>query len=220
MSSYVLTQSSAETSTAPLRVHDLTCIRDDRILFEGLSFELAAGELLQIEGANGAGKTSLLRLLCGMGWAEEGHILWQGRDIRSNQLEYMKNMAYMGHMAGVSGELSVTENLVLSQRLRHTQAIMTTAQAIQEVGLGAFAANRVRTLSAGQTRRVALARLLLSAARLWILDEPFTALDKQGRMLVQRLLSNHMNQGGMAIVSTHHPLLLDSQIRLRQLRLG
>lgn len=220
MSSYVLTHPSAETSTAPLSVRDLTCIRDDRILFEGLSFELTNGELLQIEGPNGAGKTSLLRLLCGLGWAEEGQILWEGLDIHRNNLEYMADMAYVGHIAGISGDLSVTENLVLSQRLRHHTNAMTVEQAIAEVGLAGFADNRVRTLSAGQTRRVALARMLLSAARLWILDEPFTALDKQGRMLVQRLLNNHASQGGLAIVSTHHSLLLDSRIRLRQLRLG
>lgn len=220
MSSHGPTPSSAETGQAPLSVRGLTCMRDDRILFEGLSFELAAGSLLRIEGANGAGKTSLLRLLCGLGWAEEGQILWHGRDIRHEQTEYLQAMSYCGHIAGLGGDLTVVENLAFSQRLRNSSGALTMAQVIQTVGLAGFADNRVRTLSAGQTRRVALARVLLSNAQLWILDEPFTALDQAGRELVQHLLGAHVSAGGMAIVSTHHPLLLDEQVRQQPLRLG
>ncbi|MEZ5672118.1 MAG: cytochrome c biogenesis heme-transporting ATPase CcmA, partial [Thiotrichaceae bacterium] len=192
--------------TSLLTVEDLQCIRDDRVLFEGLNFTLQTGQILQIEGRNGSGKTSLLRILCGLTLPTEGTVLWKNQDIQSIRLEYCTELSYIGHVPGIKQELTPLENLAITQALG---AVTTTIQrdtALSIVGLYGFEDVPTRNLSAGQQRRVALARLLIHHTQLWILDEPFTALDRTAINMVEALLDTHARRGGMVVVTSHHKI--------------
>jgi heme exporter protein A len=192
------------SSQESLAVEHLQCIRDDRVLFEDLNFSLSEGQLLQIEGHNGSGKTSLLRILCGLTLPTEGTVYWNSQDIEEIRSSYWANLAYIGHAHGIKAELTPLENLAMARALATTPTSLDLAEALDKVGLYGFEDVPSRTLSAGQQRRVALARLLVSEARLWILDEPFTALDKAAMSMVEQLLDAHAKQGGMAVLTSHH----------------
>jgi len=185
---------------------ELTCVRRDRVLFEGFSFRLEAGELLQIEGANGSGKTSLLRILVLLALADEGEVRWNGTSTEENRADYLSSLTYIGHTPGVKADLTAFENLRVATALAGAAAACDPDDALEAVGLAGFEDTYVRELSAGQTRRVALARLLLQPTRLWILDEPFTALDRSGKRLVEGMLEDHCAAGGMALITTHQPV--------------
>ncbi len=187
-----------------LVVTQLTCVRDDRVLFKDLNFQLNAGELLQIEGHNGSGKTSLLRILCGLSLAEAGQVLWQNQDIEEDKSVYWRHLAYIGHAPGIKLELTPLENLQMAKTLAAYPANIALESALEQVGLYGFEDVPTRTLSAGQQRRVALARLLTNDIQLWILDEPFTALDKKAIQMVENLLDQHAQRGGMAVITSHH----------------
>jgi len=194
-------------SDAPLRAAGLECIRGDRLLFSGLNLNLSPSQLLQVEGANGAGKTSLLRVLAGLSRPAEGEVLWRGLDIQHNRAAYFTEMVYMGHAPGLKAELSPLENLKVSTALREGPADEARIEeALTRVGLGGFEDVPARGLSAGQKQRTALCRLLLNPVPLWILDEPFTALDVRGIALVRELLEAHLENGGMALMTSHHAL--------------
>jgi heme exporter protein A len=181
----------------------LSCIRDDRLLFEQLNFSLQAGQILLLEGKNGSGKTSLLRILCGFRPADSGTILWCGEEISSSR--YYEFMTYVGHLDGFKKELTVLENLRLVLALNRPGQY-SIAQALEKLQLSGYDDALVQTLSAGQKRRLSLARLLIIANKLWILDEPFTALDKQGIALTETLMQEHAARGGMVILTSHHDL--------------
>ena len=188
-----------------LSANALACVRGERRLFADLSFTLAPHTLLAVRGANGSGKTSLLRMLCGLLSPAAGSIAWNGRDIHSAREEYCAQIAYIGHLNGVKDDLSGLENLQYAAR---TAGIATSSAnadaALCEFGLDGFQRLPCKTLSQGQRRRVALARLCLSATRpLWVLDEPFTALDAAALALTQGLLESHLQQGGMVVLTTH-----------------
>lgn len=188
-----------------LSVSALACVRGERRLFADLSFTLAPRTLLAVRGANGSGKTSLLRMLCGLLSPAAGTIAWNGDDIHSAREEYCAQIAYIGHLNGVKDDLSGLENLKFAAR---TAGIVTSAEsadaALRQLGLDGFQRLPCKTLSQGQRRRVALARLCLSANRpLWVLDEPFTALDAAAFALTQGLLESHLQQGGMVVLTTH-----------------
>jgi heme exporter protein A len=185
---------------------ELTCTRRDRVLFEGFSFRLEAGELLQIEGANGSGKTSLLRILCLFALADAGEVRWNGANVEADRADYLARLTYIGHTPGVKADLTAFENLEVASAMATEPAACHPDDALEAVGLAGFEDTYVRELSAGQTRRVALARLLLQPTRLWILDEPFTALDRAGKRLVEGLLEDHCAAGGMALITTHQPV--------------
>ena len=186
-----------------LKGDDLSCIRDDRVLFEELVFELIPGQVLLLEGKNGSGKTSLLRILCGFREPDSGQVTWCGDAINDSQ--YYADMVYVGHLDGVKKELTVLENLKVSLALGRPGQY-SIQQALNKVHLVNYDDVLVQALSAGQKRRLSLARLLITQNIVWILDEPFTSLDKQGIMLIESLMSEHCAKGGMIILTSHHDI--------------
>jgi len=200
------------TASSPpaLVARDLLCIRGDEPVFEGLSLTARGGEIWQIAGANGAGKTSLLRILAGLAPAAGGELEWRGLAVSVGAEHLRRDLCYLGHQPGITGFLSVRENLVYALRLAGTAPRMSVEAALAEVGLSDHLAAPARRLSAGQRQRLALARFVAAASPLWIMDEPLTALDADGRALVERLLDAHAQAGGLALVSTHHPLAIEA----------
>ncbi len=195
-----------------LHVSGLTCERDGRFLFRDLSFTLEAGQLLQIFGSNGSGKTTLMRIVAGLNLDYSGDIVWQGVPVAHNRPDFQADLLYMGHQPGIKPTLSAEENLVWAMGLHgHKLSRDDIWQALASVGLAGFEDLPCYQLSAGQNRRVALARLVLAQQPLWILDEPFTAIDRQGVAALEQTLVNHAQQGGLVMMTTHHEMSLDYQ---------
>lgn len=190
-----------------LEIRNLACARADHQLFTGLSFSLGEGELMQVQGENGSGKTSLLRTLCGFMQPVAGEICWRGKNIHEIDEEYYAEMIYLGHLNAIKDELNALENLRISAWLAGCNIEERVAlDALRRMGLRRREHLPVKVLSQGQRRRVALSRLLVGNARLWILDEPLTALDVGAVELMQELIGEHLSQGGMAIFTTHQPM--------------
>lgn len=203
-----------------LSAHDLECARGDRTLFTGLGFELAAGELLLVQGGNGQGKTSLLRLLTGLSGPVAGEVRWRGQAIKAAREAYHRDMIYLGHANGIKEDLTPLENLRFQAGLSGRDFDAARAeQTLCQLGLARCLDLPTRVLSFGQRRRVALAGLLTAGAVLWILDEPLTGLDVHGVALVESLLREHLNRGGMVVMTTHQPLTLDG-VAVRALQVG
>ncbi|MCG9682845.1 cytochrome c biogenesis heme-transporting ATPase CcmA [Vibrio sp. Isolate23] len=204
-----------------LEVSQLTAIRDERVLFESLSFVINSGELVQIEGRNGTGKTTLLRIVTGLGERDDGEIFWNGENIESNRDGYHQDLLFLGHQTGVKRELTAYENLrfYLNVHTRKRVDKETIFNALVKVGLAGREDVPVAQLSAGQQRRVALARLWLSEHKLWILDEPLTAIDKQGVKVLESLFLSHAENGGIVILTTHQDMFADNP-KLRKIKLG
>jgi len=212
--------SPAPKITPMFEIQSLECVRDDRLLFSDLSFSVAESEVLQIEGSNGSGKTSLLRILCGLRQAEAGQVLWRGELITSNREDYYANMVYIGHLPCIKGDLTVMENV---RSLLDTRSLsLSNAEievALTKVGLATYDDVPGKALSSGQRRRILLAFVELSQAKLWVLDEPLTALDVQGVALMESMILEHREAGGSVIFTTHHGMQLDcemSSVRLGQ----
>ncbi|TPW13107.1 MAG: heme exporter protein A [Halothiobacillaceae bacterium] len=187
-----------------LDVLDLACVRGDKRLFSGLSFSVDAGSLLFVHGPNGAGKTTLLRTLCRLTLPEAGEIRWGAADIRSLHEEYLRHVAYLGHLNGLKDELSGLENLMVSTRLAGEQVTESDISAVlARLGVEACQDLPLKVLSQGQKKRMALARFLLNKTKLWILDEPFAALDVGAVDLLQRFIGEHALAGGMAVLTSH-----------------
>lgn len=186
----------------------LRCIRGDRELFSDLSLSLRTGELLQVHGANGSGKTTLLRILSGLSLPDAGEVFWQGVSLAENRSRFLQNLHYVGHSTGIKLELSPIENLEFAAALSGETSRMTLQEALDRVELFGFEREPARTLSAGQRRRIGLARLLISPAKAWILDEPFTALDKSGVRVLEALLHQHLESGGLVVLASHSPVNL------------
>lgn len=203
-----------------LDVVNLACERGDLRLFSGLNFELASGDLMQVQGANGAGKTTLLRTLCGFIQPADGVVKWDRRDISEWDDRYHAQMCYLGHLNAIKDELSALENLQMSAGLMGFKVDEQEAiNALRRMGLRRKEHLPVRVLSQGQRRRVALSRLLIGDAKLWILDEPLTALDVGAVALMQELIGEHLSNGGMTIFTTHQPLQV-AGIQTRELVLA
>ncbi|WP_129991738.1 cytochrome c biogenesis heme-transporting ATPase CcmA [Rahnella sp. CFA14(1/10)] len=190
---------------------NLSCVRDERTLFSGLSFTIEPGDMVQIEGRNGAGKTSLLRILAGLSSPDAGEVRWQGVSTRRQRDIFHQQLLYLGHQPGVKSVLTAFENLafylsVNGPTVKGNASAEAIYQALENVGLLGYEDVTVAQMSAGQQRRVALARLWLSDASLWILDEPLTAIDKQGVATLITLFEQHAQQGGMVLLTTHQDL--------------
>ena len=192
-----------------LEARAVTCLRDDAPLFEPVSFALAGGDVLQLEGPNGVGKTTLLRALCGLASHARGELRWRGRPLAAQRPLFATETLYIGHATGLKAALGARDNLRRWSGLHglpsdddHLDA------ALAEVGLTGFESSPCYQLSAGQQRRVALARLFLSKAALWILDEPFTAIDRHGVAQLEGWLAAQAARGGAVLLTTHQPLAL------------
>ncbi|MBF0218321.1 MAG: cytochrome c biogenesis heme-transporting ATPase CcmA [Gammaproteobacteria bacterium] len=203
-----------------LEVVNLECQRGDRCLFSELSFTLQRGELIHLHGHNGSGKTTLLRALCGLILPTSGEIRWQGSAIDSLREEFAANVTYIGHKGAIKGGLTALENLQIASRLDGFAITEEHAwRALERIGLRGFEDLPTRVLSQGQKRRVALARLLVNRAPLWVLDEPFVALDRAAVGLLQGVIADHVANAGMVMLTTHQEVSLTTG-EVRQLQLG
>ena len=195
--------------TALLSAEGIGLVRGERRLFRSLEFALNGGELLLVEGPNGSGKTSLLRLISGLMEPEDGTIFWNGTPIRRVAQEYRGALVWLAHRTGFKQDLTLVENLRFEQALRPASTL-SFDDVLARLDLATLTALPLRALSAGQQRRVALARMLLSSAQLWIMDEPLTNLDRGGRLLVGELISSHLAAGGLCVAATHQELAIDA----------
>ena len=194
-----------------LTATNLACMRGDRELFNGLAFELDCGGWLHLTGENGAGKTSLLRILCGLSPPNAGEIRWDGAPINELGDAYRAKLAYLGHQTPIKDELSARENLVVSAAIKGAELTPQAAEsALQQMGLAGREDLPVRFLSQGQKRRVALALLLVADAPLWVLDEPFVALDTPAVSRLAGVIAQHVAHGGIAILTSHQDVDIDA----------
>ncbi|MGX9417295.1 cytochrome c biogenesis heme-transporting ATPase CcmA [Vibrio sp. WJH972] len=203
-----------------LDIKNLSVIRGNKPLISNLSFSVFPGELIQVEGQNGSGKTTLLRILAGLGVADEGDVYWNQSTIKRCRDEYNSELLFIGHQTGVKRELTALENAQFYQSLHNnTQSDEKIYTVLAKVGLAGREDIPVMHLSAGQQRRVALARLWLSEKKLWVLDEPLTAIDKKGVAILESLFTSHVERGGMLVFTTHQDLFRESN-RLKSINLG
>lgn len=196
-----------------LAVDNLACIREERLLFEKLSFALEAGSLVQLEGPNGVGKSSLLAILAGLSSPLEGEVRYRGQPLVKVRAQYYEDLLFLGHKSGVNPVLSPLENLRFYQQVLPSHDL-DLWELLDLVGLFGMEELPVGQLSAGQQRRVALARLWLSKASCWLLDEPFTAIDALGVKKLEARLEEHCQQGGLVVLTTHQSLALAPALRL------
>ncbi len=203
-----------------LEIINLQCERGDRRLFSGLNCALSSGELLHLHGHNGSGKTTLLRTLCGLILPTEGEIHWNGESILKQRDEFHQHLLYIGHKNSIKDDLSAVENLMFSAQLKGWAIDEEKAwHTLESVGLYGHEDLPTKYLSQGQKRRVTLAQLMVTSARLWVLDEPFVALDKVAVGQLQALIETHVDGGGMVVMTTHQEVSL-TQGAVRQLQLG
>jgi heme exporter protein A len=193
-----------------LSANNLALVRGERILFEKLSFELKNGTVLYLQGANGTGKTTLLRAICGLSQPHAGTVTWGGTDIKNLAEEYSKNVLYIGHLPGIKEDLTALENLQFSLVLQGAEVAKNqAADVLKLLGLAKGLNLPTRMLSQGQKRRVVLARLWLQHLPLWILDEPFTALDAAATDLLKQKIESFANAGGMVVMTSHQDFSLN-----------
>jgi heme exporter protein A len=203
-----------------LEARGLSCVRGQRRLFSDLSFSLQPGECCELRGANGSGKTSLLRMLCGLLPPASGDILWRGEPIATCRDSYLSSLTYLGHRAAGKDEMTTLENLRLSSALSGFALTRDEARAaLHRVGLDDHERLQARHLSEGQHRRLALARLVTGRTALWLLDEVASGLDEAAARSVVSLIDGHVGDGGMAIIATHHDLPLGAR-RSRRIELA
>ena len=203
-----------------LEVENLTCVRGTRRLFRDLNFSAAPGELVELRGPNGSGKTSLLRIVCGLASPASGEVRWKGKNIRALAEEYFRDVAYLAHQNGLKDELSAYENLRMSSGIAGRSLTKSEAiDALTRVGLADRLHLPARVLSAGQRRRLALARLWSLKCKLWVLDEVLTSLDDAAMQIAREFINQHLRQDGIAIIATHQDLNLSAD-RVNRIQLA
>ncbi|VAW92449.1 hypothetical protein MNBD_GAMMA23-420 [hydrothermal vent metagenome] len=200
----------AYTKSKALSVKKLSVEKQDRWLFQNISFELQPKEVLHLEGENGSGKTTLLRVLCGLTLADEGDVFWDDTSIQKQAYDYHLQLSYVGHSDGIKQDLSVLENLrvamVLSRSIYKVSDKKILSEILKNIGLENKEDTLAFNLSAGQRRRLAFARCLLNDSALWILDEPLTALDTKGVTFIEQAIQAHIERGGLAVITSHQSL--------------
>lgn len=197
--------------TAKLSAENLTLIRGERCLFEGLDFALESGGLLLLEGRNGCGKTSLMRAIAGMLSLESGEIFWNDVPVLKQRQAFHGALVWLAHRTGLKGDLNMVENLGFERTLRR-QSRRDPEEVYERLGIERLRKLPLRSLSAGQQRRVALARMLLADVPLWLMDEPFTNLDREGRKLVMELVEQHLGTGGLCVMAAHQDVEIDAPL--------
>jgi heme exporter protein A len=211
---------AAKNKPALISATNLTCIREERLLFDQLTIKISAGDIVQVEGPNGSGKTSLLRILAGLSQPYDGEVFYRDQLITQSREEFHQNLLYLGHLPGVKGEMTAQENLNFNLTLHGLQIKANEIEeTLAQVNLTGFEDSLASHLSAGQHRRISLARLYKSTADIWILDEPFTAIDKQGVNSLEQLFKAHIKQGGCVILTTHQDLLTFSPSQVKKITL-
>jgi len=204
-------------ATDLLQLNKLACVKGERLLFSGLSCEIPSGSLVRVTGANGAGKTSLLRIIAGLSEPAAGDIVWNGKNSREARQEFLQDVLYLGHASAIKDALFPAENLMASCALQG-EVFSTSAVkgVLQELGLGERLQVESLSLSAGQRRRIALARLWLTQRSLWLLDEPFNALDSRAIEQLSKRISDHLKVGGVCLYTTHQPvdIFADQQLSI------
>ena len=198
--------------TAKLSADDLTLIRGERCLFQGLGFALNPGELLLLRGQNGSGKTSLMRAIAGLLSLESGEIFWSGEPVLQQRQLFHCSLVWLAHRSGLKADLTLVENLEFERALR-PQSAHEPEHVFERLGIDRLKGLPVRSLSAGQQRRVALARMLLADVPLWLLDEPFTNLDREGRELVIELTEEHLASGGLCVLAAHGDVGIEATVK-------
>ncbi len=200
-------------------INNLQCIRRDNILFQGLGFTLEDGGLLQIDGVNGSGKSSLLKMCIGLIQATEGSITWNDEDITTSRYQFQSDMTYFGHTNGVKAGLTALENMNVMHALSGSKNNVDYSSILEEIGLSGMEDVLLSRMSAGQNRRVGLTRIFMTTSKLWLLDEPFNALDKNGKKIIEQLIVKHCKAGGMVIFATHQTMEIDGY-PLQHIHLG
>ena len=204
---------------ATFKVNNLQCIRRDNILFQGLSFNLEAGGLLQIDGVNGSGKSSLLQMCVGLIQSTDGEITWNGENITSERYQFQSDITYFGHTNGVKAGLTALENMKVMHALSGFKLKIDYSLVLKQIGLAGMEDVLLGRMSAGQKRRVGLTRIFMASSKLWFLDEPFNALDKEGKIIIEQLIVQHCKAGGMVIFATHQTMEIDGY-PLQHIHLG
>ena len=200
-------------------IKNLQCIRRDNILFQGLNFDLEQGGLLQIDGVNGSGKSSLLQMCVGLIQASEGSISWNGENIEESRYQFQSDMTYFGHCNGVKAGLTALENMKVMHALSGNKSNIDYSSILKQIGLAGLEDVLLSRMSAGQKRRVGLSRIFMTQSKLWLLDEPFNALDKNGKKIIEQLIIKHCTAGGMVIFATHQTMEIDGY-PLQHIHLG
>lgn len=204
---------------AIFKINNLQCIRRDNILFDDLSFSLKDGGLLQIDGVNGSGKSSLLQMCIGLIQATEGSISWDGENINNCRYQFQSDMTYFGHTNGVKSGLTALENMKVMHALSGFKSEIDYSLILKKIGLPGMEDVLLSRMSAGQKRRVGLTRIFMASSKLWILDEPFNALDKNGKKIIEQLIVTHCKTDGMVIFATHQTMEIDGY-PLQHIHLG
>ena len=202
---------STDNNSYQIRGEQLSCERGGRLLFENLDFCLNSGQAMIIQGQNGAGKTSLLRIITGLSQPSEGKVYWNNEDIEEIAEQFQADLQFIGHLSAVKRELTVRENLKLTMRLWPSDTSLSIPELAEVVGLRQRLSVTCARLSEGQLRRVSLARLFISSQKLWVLDEPLTALDVGFIATIEQCLQQHLQRGGIAIMTTHRGIDLGDQ---------
>jgi heme exporter protein A len=200
-------------------IKNLECIRRDNILFQGLNFSLEEGGLLQIDGVNGSGKSSLLQMCVGLIQATEGEISWNGENINDCRYQYQTDISYFGHNNGVKAGLTALENMAVMHALSGTKSNIDYSLILEQIGMDDMDDVLLSRMSAGQKRRIGLTRIFMAKAKLWLLDEPFNALDVKGKAIIEQLIVKHCTAGGMVIFATHQHMEIEDY-PLQHIHLG
>lgn len=206
-------------SVAKFNIKNLQCIRWDNILFQGLDFSLKDGGLLQINGVNGSGKSSLLQMCVGLIQASEGEIIWNDENINNCRYQFQSEITYFGHTNGVKGGLSALENMKVMHALSGCRSKIDYSLILEQIGLANMEDVLLSRMSAGQKRRVGLSRIFMAISKLWLLDEPFNALDKNGKKIIEQLIVKHCTAGGIVIFATHQTMAIEAY-PLQHIHLG